>query len=133
MDRLAKKFEKMRARMPAPEIRESKDREIGIIACGTSHWAIVESLDQLKQEYDIEASYMRLRAFPFNEQAKDFIRSHRRVYIIDQNRDGQLYQLLRLDIDAEEVTKLRSVLHYSGLPIDARSVTDEIVSQEGVK
>ncbi len=133
LDRLAGKFEKMRERVPAPEIRESRSREVGILACGTSHWAIVEALDQLQQEYDIEAGYLRLRGFPFGEQVKDFIRRYQRVYIVDQNRDAQLFHLLRMDIDAEEVIKLRSVLHYSGLPIDARSVTDEIVSQEGVK
>jgi 2-oxoglutarate ferredoxin oxidoreductase subunit alpha len=133
MERLAKKFEVMRERVPGPVVQESKQQEIGIIACGTSHWAIVEALDQLQHEYDIEASYLRLRAFPFNEQVKDFIHRHRRVYVVDQNRDSQLYQLLRLDVEAEEVVKLRSVLHYNGLPIDARSVTDSIVSKEGVK
>jgi 2-oxoglutarate ferredoxin oxidoreductase subunit alpha len=133
MERLARKFERARTRVPAPEVREAKDAKIGVVAYGTSHWAVVESLDQLKQEYNLDASYFRLRAFPFHEQVRDFVRQHQRVYVVDQNRDGQMGQLLRLDIDAEEVTKLRSVLHYAGLPIDARSVTDSIVSQEGVK
>ena len=133
VDRLARKFEAMRARLPGPVIHESKGREIGILACGTSHWAVEESLDQLQKEYDLDASYLRLRAFPFSDEVMDFIRRHRRVYVVDQNRDAQLYQLLRLEIAAEEITKLRSVRHYDGLPIDARSVTDAIVSQEGVK
>ncbi len=133
MDRLVRKFETARHRVPGPAIHEARKPEIGIIAYGTSHWAIVETLDQLKQEYDIDASYMRLRAFPFNEQVMDFIRRHERVYVVDQNRDAQMAQLLRLEVDAEDVKKLRSVLHYNGLPIDARSVTDSIVSQEGVK
>jgi 2-oxoglutarate ferredoxin oxidoreductase subunit alpha len=133
MERLARKFETARSRVPAPVIQEAENKEIGIIAYGTSHWAMVEALDQLRQEYDIEASYLRLRAFPFHEQVKDFVRRHARVYVVDQNRDAQMCQLLRLEIDAEEVTKLRSVLHYNGLPIDARSVTGAIVSQEGVK
>jgi 2-oxoglutarate ferredoxin oxidoreductase subunit alpha len=51
--------------------------------------------------------------------------------VIDQNRDGQLLALLKLDLDAGQITKLRSVRHYSGLPIDARSITDDIISQEG--
>ncbi len=133
MDRLARKFETAKQRVPAPEIRNVTNAAVGIIAYGTSHWAIVESLDQLRQEHDIEASYLRLRAFPFNEQAKDFVRCHDRVYVVDQNRDGQMCQLLRLDLDDEDVKKLRSVRHYNGLPIDARSVTDSIVSQEEVK
>ena len=123
VDRLARKFEAMRARLPGPVIHESKGREIGILACGTSHWAVEESLDQLQKEYDLDASYLRLRAFPFSDEVMDFIRRHRRVYVVDQNRDAQLYQLLRLEIAAEEITKLRSVRHYDGLPIDARSVT----------
>lgn len=133
MDRLADKFEVIREHVPGPEIRESKKGEIGIIACGTSHWAIVETLDQLRQEYDLDASYLRVRAFPFNNDVMDFIRRHSRIYVIDQNRDAQLYQLLRLDVANEEIPKLRTVRHYDGLPIDARSVTDAIVSQEGVR
>ncbi len=53
------------------------------------------------------------------------------MYIVDQNRDGQMRDLLKLDLDASQVTKLRSVRHYNGLPLDARSITDEIISQEG--
>jgi 2-oxoglutarate ferredoxin oxidoreductase subunit alpha len=133
MERLARKLDTARSRVPAPAVLETKNADIGIIAYGTSHWAVVESLDQLKQEYEIKASYLRLRAYPFNEQVKDFVRRHQRIYVVDQNRDAQMGQLLRLEIDAEEVPKLRSVLHYSGLPIDSRSVTDSIISQEGVK
>jgi 2-oxoglutarate ferredoxin oxidoreductase subunit alpha len=59
-----------------------------------------------------------------------FITSHKRVYVVDQNRDGQMLNLLKLDVPAEYVARLRSVLHYNGLPLDARSVTDDIISQE---
>jgi 2-oxoglutarate ferredoxin oxidoreductase subunit alpha len=130
MDRLARKIEGAREKAPAPVIQESEAREVGIIAYGTSHWAVVETLDQLKREQQIEASYCRVRAFPFSAQVKDFIHRHKRVYVVDQNRDAQMLALLKLDLDAEEVGKLRSVRHYDGLPIDARSITDEIVSQE---
>ena len=54
----------------------------------------------------------------------DFIKNHDRVYVVEQNRDAQMFQLIKLDIAADQVTKLRSVLHYNGLPIDARSITD---------
>ena len=59
------------------------------------------------------------------------IDSHDRVYVVEQNRDAQMLQLLKLDLQPEQIAKLRSVLHYNGLPIDARSVTDEITAQEG--
>jgi 2-oxoglutarate ferredoxin oxidoreductase subunit alpha len=59
------------------------------------------------------------------------VKNHERIYVVEQNRDAQMLQLLKLDLSPEQVTKLRSVRHYSGLPIDARSVTDEMISQEG--
>ena len=60
-----------------------------------------------------------------------FIDAHDRVYVVEQNRDAQLLQLMRLELTPERIAKLRSVLHYNGLPIDARSVTDDILAQEG--
>jgi 2-oxoglutarate ferredoxin oxidoreductase subunit alpha len=131
MDRLAKKLETARRRVPKPEITGAPDAEIGIIAYGSSHCALVEALDQLKQENGIEAGYCRVRAYPFTQEVFEFIRRHQRVYLVEQNRDAQMKSLLRMEVEASEVGKLRSVLHYTGLPIDARSVTDSIVSQEG--
>lgn len=133
MERIARKIEGTRKRLPAPEFIEGKNDAFGVIAYGTSHWAVVESRDQLKKEHGIEAAYCRVRGFPFAESVHEFIRRYPRVYVVDQNRDAQMYSLLRLDVEEQLVTKLRSVLHFSGLPIDARSVTDSIVSQEGVK
>jgi 2-oxoglutarate ferredoxin oxidoreductase subunit alpha len=130
MDRLARKWETARRLAPGPVIEEGGDGGIGIIAYGTTHWAVVETLDQLKREQGIEASYCRLRAYPFSDEVIDFIRRHERVYVVEQNRDAQLRGLLRLDIDPGLSKKLRSVRHYDGLPIDARSVTDAIVAQE---
>ncbi len=131
MDRLAKKFETARTLVPKPEIVRNEGNEVGIIAYGTSHHAIVESLDQLETEYGVKADYLRLRAYPFTRETQEFIAAHKRVYIVDQNRDGQMMELLKLDIAVPDIGKLRSVRHYNGLPIDARSVTDEIISQEG--
>src|SRR5579862_1416005 len=130
LDRLARKFNTARNHVPLPAFQEPSSPDFGILAYGTSHWAIIESLDQLKQEHDLEAGYCRVRGFPFHESIKDFIRRHERVYVVEQNRDAQLYSLLRMEIEAGDVKKLRTVLHYNGLPIDARSVTDSIVSQE---
>jgi len=130
MNRLARKFERARGRVPPPVIREGGGREVGIIAYGTSHWAVLESLDLLDQEHDIHAGYCRLRAYPFSAQVHDFIRRYDRVYVVDQNRDGQMRDLLRLDLEPEEISKLRSVRQYDGLPSDARGMTEAIVSQE---
>ncbi len=130
LDRLNKKFETARSFVPKPEVVTGQSK-IGIVAYGTSDWAVFESRDQLRKEYGVETDYLRLRAYPFNRDVHDFIQNHERVYVIDQNRDGQLNMLLKLDLPAAQIGKLHSVRHYNGLPIDARSVTDEIISQEG--
>ncbi|HEU5452841.1 MAG TPA: 2-oxoacid:acceptor oxidoreductase subunit alpha [Terriglobales bacterium] len=131
MDRLNKKLETARSFVPKPEMVANGKSKVGILAYGTSHWALVEARDQLRKEYGVETDYIRVRAFPFTREVHDFVNSHERVYVVDQNRDGQMLQLLKLDLDVRQLTKLRSVKHYNGLPLDARSVTDEIISQEG--
>jgi 2-oxoglutarate ferredoxin oxidoreductase subunit alpha len=131
MDRLAKKFETARSAVPAPVKHVDGTSKIGIIAFGTSHWAVLEACDQLREEFRVTADYLRLRAYPFNHDVHEFVKNHERIYVVEQNRDAQMLQLLKLDLSPEQVTKLRSVRHYSGLPIDARSVTDEMISQEG--
>ncbi|HYM12034.1 MAG TPA: 2-oxoacid:acceptor oxidoreductase subunit alpha [Bryobacterales bacterium] len=132
MDRLNRKFETARSMVPKPVVEEDARARVGLIGVGTTHWALVESRDQLRREFDLPASYMRLRAFPFNQQLTDFIRQHDRVYVVEQNRDAQLLDLMRLDVDPALHTRLRSVRYYGGLPIDARTITDEIMQQEGM-
>jgi 2-oxoglutarate/2-oxoacid ferredoxin oxidoreductase subunit alpha len=131
MDRLARKFDTSRQAVPRPEVEMVAGAKIGFIGFGTSHWAITESRDQLREETDVKVSYFRLRGYPFNEELVKFIDAHERVYVIEQNRDGQLLQLIKLDVTPERVARLRSVLHYNGLPIDARTVTDDVLAQEG--
>ncbi|HTW46572.1 MAG TPA: 2-oxoacid:acceptor oxidoreductase subunit alpha [Acidobacteriaceae bacterium] len=132
MERLARKFETARKLVPAPLVVQTGMSKVGIIAYGTSDFAVTESRDQLKKEFGLEADYLRIRAYPFAQSIHDFVASHERVYVVEQNRDAQMLSLLKLDLPAAETTKLRSVRHFNGLPIDARSVTDEIVLQEGI-
>jgi len=131
MDRLNRKFETARTHVPKPIIDHVDGAQIGLIAFGTSHWAVTESRDQLRNETDVKTSYYRLRAYPFTDDLVAFIDAHERIYVIEQNRDAQMLQLMKLDLNPERQAKLRSVLHYSGLPIDARSVTDDVLAQEG--
>jgi 2-oxoglutarate ferredoxin oxidoreductase subunit alpha len=131
MDRLARKFESARAAVPQPVVETAAGAKIGIIGYGTSHWAITESRDQLREETDVKTSYFRLRAYPFTEELVPFIDAHERIYVVEQNRDAQLLQLMRLELTPDRIQKLRSVLHYNGLPIDARSVSDDVLAQEG--
>jgi len=131
MDRLARKFETARGHVPAPVVQNNPKAKIGLIGFGTSHFATEESRDQLVEEFKVETSYFRLRAYPFNNQLAAFIDAHERIYVIEQNRDAQMRQLMKLELTPEQQTKLRSVLHYNGLPIDARSITDDVLAQEG--
>ncbi len=130
LDRLARKFETARSLVPPPVLEADAGQAAGVIAFGSSHWAVEESRDQLRDEAGMELDYLRLRAYPFTRAVEDFIRSHERVYVVEQNRDAQMLALLRMDLDPALSTRLRSVRHYSGLPVDARSVTDEILRQE---
>jgi len=132
VDRLARKFETMRGRVPAPHTEISERAHIGLICAGTSRYAVEEARDLLREEHNIETSYLRLKAYPFGPELIDFLRRHERVYVIDQNRDGQLVLLMRLELEPELIAKLRSVRYYGGLPLDARSVTTEILGQEGL-
>lgn len=130
VDRLLRKFESIRARAPEPEIMDRPGAKIGLVYVGSSRYACEESRDQLAAEYGIEAGCLRVKAYPFTAQLGDFIDRHERVYVVEQNRDAQLLCLMRMEMPAERIAKLRSVRHYSGLPVDARSVTREIVRQE---
>jgi 2-oxoglutarate ferredoxin oxidoreductase subunit alpha len=131
MERLARKFETARSYVPRPEVIAGEGEKIGIIAYGSSDFAVRESRDQLRNEYQIETDYLRIRAYPFTREAHEFVEKHERVYVVEQNRDAQMLNLLKLDLDPSRTSRLRSVRHFNGLPIDARSVTDDIISQEG--
>jgi 2-oxoglutarate ferredoxin oxidoreductase subunit alpha len=131
MERINRKFETARSFVPRPEVTGSGKARIGIIAYGTTHWAIIESRDQLRNEYKVETDYLRLRAYPFTREVHEFIENHDRICVAEQNRDGQMLSLLKLDIKPELTARLRSIAHVHGLPVDARSITDELISMEG--
>lgn len=132
MDRLTRKFESARKLLPAPIAVKNGTSKIGFLAFGTSDFAVRESLDQIKKEYGKDVDYMRIRAFPFAQEILDFVATHERVYVVEQDRDAQLASLLKLDVPADQVTKLRSILHYNGLPIDARTITEGFAVKEGL-
>ena len=130
--RLARKFETARKHVPQPVTDTIDGAAVGIIAYGSTHWAIVESRDQLRSEYDLGTSYLRLRALPFNDELEAFVHRHDRVYVVEQNRDAQVFQLIQLELAARPqlIAKLRSILHFDGHPIDARTVTEKLLELE---
>jgi 2-oxoglutarate/2-oxoacid ferredoxin oxidoreductase subunit alpha len=128
MDRLLKKFNTARKYVPAPVVEHQDGAKIGIIGFGSSHFAIHESRDELKV-MNKATSYFRLRALPFTDELRTFVEKYDHIYVVEQNRDAQLRDLITLELP-DLATKLRSVKHYDGLPIDAQSITEEIVKQE---
>jgi len=131
MERLNRKFETARSFVPRPEVVSTGKSKIGMIGYGTSHWALIESRDQLRKEYNLEVDYLRLRAYPFTREVHEFVKQHDRVYVVEQNRDAQMLCLLKLDLEPGLAPHLRSISHIHGLPLDARSVTDELMTMEG--
>ena len=132
MDRLARKFETARTLVPEPEIVRNDGNEVGIIAYGTSHHARGRDARPAANEYGVHADYLRLRAYPFTQRNPRFHRQRTSGFTSSiRTATAQMHELLKLDIAVEDIAKLRSVRHYNGLPIDARSITDDIISQEG--
>ncbi len=129
VDRLAKKHQTAKKFVPQPVIDRRPDATIGFIAFGTTDPALEESRDQLRREHGVETSYLRLRALPFTDDVKAFVESHERVYVVEQNRDGQMGDLIRLEVgDIQD--RIRKILHYTGLPCDARSITNSLLQME---
>ena len=128
VDRLAKKYETAKLFVPPPVV-DRRDAKIGFIAYGTTHWSLEEARDQLRREKGVETSYFRLRALPFTEELRQFVATHDRVYVVEQNRDGQMADLIKLEV-GEDQRKIRKILHYTGLPPDARTISDAVLEME---
>lgn len=130
MGRLQRKFETARQQVPAPIVDEVEDAQFGIIAYGTTLFAIDEARDRLAAE-GVLTSFMRLRALPINEDVKAFVAQHERVYVIELNRDGQMHNILQSEMP-EMATKLKSLTFMDGMPLTARWVVEALLEGEGV-
>jgi 2-oxoglutarate ferredoxin oxidoreductase subunit alpha len=129
LDRLTKKFDTIRKAVPKPVLSPAKSAtKVGVFAFGTTHWPIDEARAVLRGK-GVEFDYMRLRAFPFSDEVREFFAKHDRVYVVEENRDAQMAGMLRIEIP-ETSAKIKSVLHYDGLPLDAESVVEEILAHE---
>lgn len=127
IDRLLVKFDTARTLVPEPEIEYSKFNNTAIVTVGSCDGAVKEAMDHLKEK-SIGVNYCRIKGFPFGEAVREFLDKHEQVYVVEQNRDAQLRSLLILDLEIEP-TRLVPVLHYNGMPIHARFVTDRIVAE----
>ncbi|HEX7263834.1 MAG TPA: 2-oxoacid:acceptor oxidoreductase subunit alpha [Candidatus Dormibacteraeota bacterium] len=131
MDRLSRKFETARAALPAPIVDESAGSGIGLIAFGSTHAAVVEARQAL-QAAKRPVDYLRVRALPLSAEVVAFVSRHERVYVVEQNRDGQVFDLIRLALPPELVDRLRSIRYYDGQPIPADAIIEPLLESEAV-
>jgi 2-oxoglutarate ferredoxin oxidoreductase subunit alpha len=129
MERLYRKLETGRGLLPKPVVDVGGGAEIGLIAYGSTDAAIQEGRDRLK-EAGIATDYMRIRAIPFADEVTEFIREHKRLYVIEMNHDGQVRMLLQLHVP-DQAVKLKPLTHNNGLPISARWIKDAVMQAEG--
>jgi 2-oxoglutarate ferredoxin oxidoreductase subunit alpha len=130
MDRLARKHEGARTAVPAPVVA-SGGQPRGLIAFGSTHHAVVEARDELAAR-GVPIDYLRLRALPLGPEVAEFVAAHERVYVVEQNRDGQLLAILRDELPAGLAGRLHSIRHYDGQPVAADAITHPLLELEAV-
>jgi len=128
MDRLKKKYETAREYVPAPVLYSNPGANVGIVGFGSTEAAILEAVHQLESEHAIKADFLRVRALPFTQEVTDFIHKYDQVLVVEQNRDGQLNQLLTIEYP-DQAAKLKSVAFGDGLPASARWVREGILAK----
>jgi 2-oxoglutarate ferredoxin oxidoreductase subunit alpha len=127
LDRLMKKWDTAKKLMPRAVIDATAGSDIGLVSYGSCDGAIREAIDVLKAE-GVRVNYMRVRSFPFSEDVERFLAAHRLLFVIEQNRDAQFRSLLTLETQVEK-SKLRSLLHYSGLPISSTFIVEGVLAE----
>ncbi len=127
VDRLVRKWQTAKRYVPRPIIELQPRAEVGLVAYGSSDSAVHEALEILKAR-GVPVNYMRIRSFPFNEDVEKFLEQHKIVFVVEQNRDAQMRSLLNNETRVEKA-KLRSLLHYSGLPISSEFIVKGVLSE----
>ena len=127
MERLRNKIDGARDHLPAPLLREETECEVGIIYLGSMENTIQE-IDDMLEHTGIKVSQCRVRALPLHSGVQDFIRRHKTTIVLEINRDGQLYGILRKELPNDLITKVHSVAYSDGMPPRARIYADQILA-----
>ena len=127
VDRLMRKWDTAKKLVPKPVVDGAAGSDVGIVSFGSCDGAVREAMDVLAAS-GVKVDYMRVRAFPFGQEVERFLADHERVFVVEQNRDAQLRSLLTLET-AVEKAKLRSLLHYSGLPISSSFIVEGVLAE----
>lgn len=128
MERLKMKFQTAKKYVPAPVLHENKKATVGILAYGSTENAIFEAQHQLKQEHGIESELMRVRAIPFTDEVTQFIEKYDQVFVVEMNRDGQMYQILLTEYP-QYAMRFKSVAYQDGLPAAAKWIREGILQK----
>jgi 2-oxoglutarate ferredoxin oxidoreductase subunit alpha len=120
LDRIDRKIQRAARAVPAPVVRTTPGATMGLLTVGGCHGACVEAIDRLARD-GVALDYMRVRGFPFGDEVARFIDQHEVVFVVEQNRDGQLRNLLMLETGVGSA-KLESVRYYGGFPLSASHV-----------
>jgi 2-oxoglutarate/2-oxoacid ferredoxin oxidoreductase subunit alpha len=126
VDRLRKKWLTAAHLVPRALIEQDERCEVGVVSLGSCDGAVREARGQLAAR-GIHTNYLRVRAFPFGEEVEAFLQAHRLIFVVEQNRDAQLRSLLILETGVDK-TRLRSILHYNGLPIPASYIAEGVAA-----
>ena len=123
------KEETGRKLLPQPIEDYDSSKSIGLISFGTNEPAIIEARDWLTSE-GVETNYLRVRSLPLAESVLEFVKKHDRIYVIENNFDGQLNQIMRIEY-AEHMANVKSLALGDGLPMAARWIVNSILEHEG--
>lgn len=129
MARLRRKWETARTLVPRPVVDQVSGAEIGLIAFGSTDPCVVEARDQLSTR-GIMTSYLRLRALPLEDTTRRFIENHERVYVVENNTDGQMASILHMEYP-DLAPRIHSIAYSDGLPLSPRWLTAAVLEQEG--
>lgn len=128
LDRIKRKFETAREQLPRPVYHTMENAKVGLIGFGSTEAAILEAQDLLEAD-GIKTDYMRIRALPFSHEVREFIQSHKRNYVLELNRDGQMHQILVTDY-CDMTDRMKSLSYIDGLPMTAEWIRQEVSAKE---
>jgi 2-oxoglutarate/2-oxoacid ferredoxin oxidoreductase subunit alpha len=126
VDRLRKKWMTAARLVPKAIIDANPKNEIAIVTLGSGDGPAREALARLRAQ-GVQVNYMRVRGFPFGEEVESFLSAHQMCFVVEQNRDAQLRALLTLETGVEK-GRMRSILHYNGMPLTAGTIIDGIMA-----
>jgi len=130
VDRLRRKFAHAATLMPKPVVTLQEGADIGLVTIGGCDAAVREAADRLRS-HDVAVDVMRIRGFPFGEEVREFIEAHDRVFVVEQNRDGQLRSLLAIELGIP-LDDMIPILDYGGMPLTAKVVVNAVRGMAGV-